>query len=100
MKVIDVRIAVMEIADIMAYEANMENGGAGHHFTKDEFMDVAEAMLENVPIIEVEPVRRGHWEVIDREEPRSYGCSRCKCISFWETSYCSRCGAKMENDDE
>ena len=42
------------------------------------------------------PVRHGRWEVIDEAEPRRYGCSNCKRLSFTEDNYCSYCGAKMD----
>ena len=43
--------------------------------------------------------KRGEWELIDGAEPMRWGCSRCKYMS-WETStYCPRCGAKMEVQD-
>lgn len=43
--------------------------------------------------------KRGEWELIDGVEPMRWGCSRCKYMS-WETStYCPRCGAKMEVED-
>ena len=43
----------------------------------------------------VDPFKHGHWEVVDGTEPRRYGCSVCKRLSWAEDNYCSYCGAKM-----
>lgn len=55
-------------------------------------------VIAKAPTIEAEPVRRGHWEVIDEAEPRRYGCSVCKVLSFYLYRYCPCCGAKMEEE--
>ena len=56
--------------------------------------------LQKEPTVDAEPVRHGHWEVIDEAEPRRYGCSNCKRLSFTEDNYCSYCGAKMDEVGE
>ena len=33
-------------------------------------------------------------------EPRRYGCSVCKRLSWYESNYCPHCGAKMEGAEE
>lgn len=53
-------------------------------------------MVADMPAADVETVRRGRWELIDGAEPRRYGCSVCKRLSWDETNYCSNCGARME----
>lgn len=45
----------------------------------------------------VDPVKRGHWETVDETEPRRYGCSVCKRLSWTEDNFCSYCGAKMDD---
>ena len=40
--------------------------------------------------------KNGTWEVVDFEDPMRYGCSHCKSLSFRQSKYCPRCGAKME----
>ena len=45
---------------------------------------------------DVAPVRHGRWEVIDAEEPRRYGCSKCKRLSWHMENYCPNCGARMD----
>ena len=44
--------------------------------------------------------KRGKWELIDGAEPMRWGCSRCKYLSWETSSYCPRCGAKMEVQDD
>ena len=52
--------------------------------------------IEDSPTADVAEVKRGKWEVVDEAEPRRYGCSRCKRLSWTADNYCSYCGAKME----
>lgn len=47
-------------------------------------------------LLNAEEVKHGHWEVVDGTEPRRYGCSVCKRLSWTEDNYCSYCGAKMD----
>ena len=56
--------------------------------------------IEEMPTIEAEPVRHGQWEVVDQEEPRTYGCSECKRLARWPHIYCPNCGARMEGWEE
>lgn len=49
-----------------------------------------------VPIVDAEPVKHGRWEVVDGAEPRRYGCSVCKKLSWTEDNYCPHCGCKMD----
>ena len=49
--------------------------------------------------VDAEPIRHGHWELIDGEEPRRYGCSQCKRMVWHEENYCPNCGARMDEDD-
>ena len=57
-------------------------------------------MLMDIPSADVAPVRHGHWEVIDAEEPRRYGCSECKRLSWHMENYCPNCGAKMDGESD
>ena len=50
--------------------------------------------------VQVDPVKPGHWEVVDGTEPRRYGCSVCKRLSWTEDNYCSYCGAKMDEVED
>ena len=47
-----------------------------------------------------EPVRHGRREVIDAEEPRKYGCSECKRLSWYMENYCGNCGARMDGESD
>ena len=48
---------------------------------------------------DVAPVRHGRWEDVDAEEPRRYGCSKCKRLSWHMENYCPNCGARMDGDE-
>lgn len=61
-------------------------------------MDV-ECNIDNMPTIEAEPVKHGHWieKII---YSHSYAeCSECKTVYSWSETetmrFCKRCGAKM-----
>ena len=60
----------------------------------------ADIILEDMPSADVAPVRHGHWEVIDAEEPRRYGCSECKRLSWHMENYCGNCGADMRGEQD
>lgn len=49
---------------------------------------------------DVAQVRHGRWVVIDAEEPRRYGCSECKRLSWHMENYCGNCGARMDKEEE
>ena len=57
-------------------------------------------IIKGLPTIEAEPIRHGHWELIDSTEPRRYGCSQCKRMVWHEENYCPNCGAKMDEVTE
>ena len=57
-------------------------------------------MLMDIPSADVAPVRHGRWEVVDAEEPRRYGCSECRRLSWYMENYCHFCGAKMDGGNE
>ena len=61
-------------------------------------MDCAEEIIEQAESVDAVEVVHGEWEVVDQEEPRRYGCSVCKRLSFDVTNYCSYCGAKMDGE--
>ena len=48
----------------------------------------------------IDPVKHGKWEVVDEAEPRRYGCSECKRLSYTQYNYCPNCGASMDMEDE
>lgn len=69
--------------------------------------------IENMPTVDAEPVRHGHWNGIEMDS-RGYTdifeCSECKCyvrtpfmMKVMEYDFCPSCGAKMdaqEKDDD
>lgn len=61
-----------------------------------------EQVIDCIPPADVKPVVRGEWELVDEAEPRRYGCSRCKRLSWDESNFCPNCGCDMrkEKDDE
>lgn len=61
--------------------------------------DITE-LVNGVPSADVAPVRHGRWVVIDAEEPRRYGCSECKRLSWHMENYCPNCGARMDGDED
>lgn len=62
--------------------------------------DDARCVIDGIPSADVAPVRHGRWVVIDAEEPRRYGCSECKRLSWNMENYCGNCGARMDGEEE
>lgn len=65
-------------------------------------------IIEGMPTIDAEPVRRGKWKVTPYTDyDDTYECSACG--QWWmfvegtpkenDANYCPNCGAKMEEDD-
>lgn len=58
-------------------------------------------MLDNVPTVEAEPVRHGHWI---RNDNGTYSCSECHSWipneQHYYARYCLFCGAKMNEEEE
>ena len=60
-------------------------------------------VLEKIPDVDVQPVRRGRWKLTDNPSFRK--CSECG--AWWSsditdnyfTKYCPKCGAKMDLKD-
>ena len=58
--------------------------------------------VENLPAVDVAPVRQGRWE----KQRGIYSCSECgmtcpydvqaDVIEYWACNYCPNCGAKMD----
>lgn len=82
--------------------------------TKGVSKDYAEGMayvldlLDNLPIADVEPVRHGHWKVVnDGYGDKAYicECSECKDTVWVYTNadrkwnYCPNCGARMDEEE-
>lgn len=56
--------------------------------------------IRRLPSADVAPIRHGRWVVIDAEEPRRYGCSECKRLSWNMENYCGNCGARMDGEND
>ena len=69
------------------------------YYDLDEYLTPAIRMiLKDIPSADVAPVRHGRWEVVDAEEPRRFGCSKCKRLSWHMENYCGNCGARMDGE--
>lgn len=99
MRLIDADEFINELSQLYAY-AGWDKRDI--HFS---LSDVA-CNLEMMPVFNVvldfqaETPKHGHWEVVDETEPRRYGCSVCKRLSWTEDNYCSYCGSKMDEVGE
>ena len=74
-------------------QAAVENGGMGGMVAGS-----LKRYITRVPAADVSPVRHGKW---GSYEPYldGYRCSCCKLVHRTCTSYCSNCGAKMDECD-
>ena len=59
--------------------------------------------LDDVPTIEAEPIRHGHWIYKEYGYPTAlafYTCSVCGHVQGLDiNNYCPNCGAKMKNEE-
>ena len=77
-----------------AYGGNY--GGFGEELAKS---------IDNMPVSDVEPVRRGRWvweanyRDYDGDIYSVYSCSVCGVKNDETTNYCKNCGAKMKGEE-
>lgn len=65
-----------------------------------------EVWINEIPTVDAEPIKYGHWE--DTTVLFYRGCSECGCYIKWKYepfldiggyNYCPNCGAKMDGGD-
>lgn len=61
----------------------------------NEVLNVFQGLIDKAPTVEER--KHGHWEDIDLD---TSVCSVCKKPQEYETKYCPKCGAKMENNGD
>lgn len=65
-------------------------------FTRVAYMDD----IDEMPTVDAEPIRHGHWRKVDYKEPLAWDCSVCGAMCHYNTPYCPICGAKMDEVEE
>ena len=61
-------------------------------------LDTLVMRMDNIPTVDVEPVRHGRWVEDEYEIPH---CSECKAINNTVyRNYCSNCGARMGGESD
>lgn len=60
-----------------------------------EAVDDFERILDSIPVVDVAPVKHGHWI------STKYKCSECGVIVWGnDFNFCPNCGAKMDKGSE
>ena len=54
--------------------------------------------IKSIPAADVAEVRHGRWLCVDTDTEQFFLCNRCKKKEYWESNYCSNCGAKMDEE--
>ena len=71
--------------------------------TYEEFEQLDDA-IDSIPPADVEPVRRGTWEITSTQDGnRLVTCPICYYSEIrdeWLPNFCPGCGAKMSGEDE
>lgn len=65
--------------------------------------DAIDAIMDNEPSADVQPVRHGHWTLQEDRTKKLYGwhiCSECGAFIGEPTNYCSNCGADMRGESK
>ena len=58
----------------------------------------ATKVLESLPAADVVPVWHGRWLCVDTDTEQFFLCNRCKKKEYWESDYCPKCGARMDEE--
>ena len=68
-----------------------------------EPLDKVIAVIQNMPTVEAEPVKHGHWIRTHFASP-VWKCSVCGAnynrVSMIGANWCEACGAKMDEEEE
>ena len=95
--------AVMELMPSLTTADGTGQFDAEIYRAQEVFVDIGQ-VLNDLPSVEVEPVKRGKW-ILKSEAPitgeKYWECSLCGCGSdsfdtVYFTPYCPYCGAKMK----
>ena len=78
-------------------EYNLHDLPNYYDFSDEGLSEITEA-LRSIPTADVRENVKGEWEVIDEAEPRRYGCSVCKVLSWNMSNFCPHCGADMSHN--
>ena len=72
--------------------------------------DIAQDLLDQAPLVDVEPVRHGRWETKEYTTEDSFDdwivihheevCSECGKGQGERSKFCPNCGAKMDGEAE
>ena len=62
---------------------------------EDDFKKAIKKMPKGI-IADVVPVRHGRWLCVDTDTEQFFLCNRCKKKEYWESDYCPKCGARMD----
>ena len=89
---------VIVMSDYIKREDAIKIINSGISIDTDADKRYVNGLFRAIPSADVAPVRHGHWEVVDAEEPRRYGCSECKRLSWHMENYCPCCGSKMDEE--
>ena len=65
-------------------------------FTRIVYMDD----IDEMPTVDAELVRHGHWGEEWFDHKLKIVCSVCECFADKWTDYCPNCGAKMDEEEE
>ena len=54
--------------------------------------------VDEQPTVDAVPVKHGRWVRVETDTEQFFLCNRCKKREHWESNYCPRCGAKMDEE--
>lgn len=89
----------MRLIDADALKRNIlcwKNCYNGYSDAYDKSMIIG--AIEEMPTVDAEPIRHGHWRKVDDKEPLAWDCSVCGAMCHYNTPYCPICGAKMDEE--
>lgn len=78
----------------------------GRLLDKHFYPAIVRAEIEKAPVVDAEPVRHGHWLLLDECANAGVYCTRCGKKVYKEqyanqkikSKYCPNCGAKMDEE--
>ena len=95
----------MRLIDADAFKKYMLSGNENDHTGVGLMLRLFSACIDDLPTVDAEPVRHGHWErVIPTKNAAKWStkvsCSVCHKQGYTHHNYCPNYGAKMDEVSE
>lgn len=101
MKLIDLDLLKGKVEAMQACEPHYANNFLNDALNPSTEWGCIEDMIDSIPVIDAQPVKRGKWEY--QENMPFESCNICRYRNYdpvYTPNFCPNCGAKMDGGAE